>query len=183
VGRLLAPPVGEEGLKVDEARQVVALLQVVPVGMDIGVVVVGPLDLAGAGASDALLKTIEGFDDRFVQPILWAHDLGGVTRTIQSRSLARWAPEGDEDEEDDGLAEAGWSLVSASLEGDLWRIPGIVGGQKGKEYELLRSATDILYGQIDDERARKLWRAIRQVARHRNPTPIEVISAFLPQGL
>ena len=57
-GRLLAPPFGEDGLKTDDAREVVELLFSTPLGMDIGVIVVGPMDEANLKASDVLLKRI-----------------------------------------------------------------------------------------------------------------------------
>ena len=88
IGRLLAPPFGEEGaygLKVDEAREFVALLSTAPLGTAVGVVIAGPMDVASPKSSDVLLKSIEEFNASVVFPLLWAHDLGGVTGTIRSR--------------------------------------------------------------------------------------------------
>jgi len=180
-GRLLESPIGDEGLKVEEARRAVSLLQSVPVGTELGVVVVGPMDQANPKASDVILKTIEEFHADYVRPILWAEDLGGVVPTIRSRCLAKWAPP-TEEEEDETLTQAGWDLVSASIEGALWRLPALISDFKGKELKLLQAVSDVLYMQAGDPVSRHLWESVRRVAQHRNPTPIEVLSAFLPGG-
>ena len=78
IGRLVAPPLGDDGLKVDEAREVVELLMTTPVGDKLGVVIVGPMDEAAAKSCDTLLKTLEEFKGGLIRPILWAHDLSGV---------------------------------------------------------------------------------------------------------
>lgn len=180
VGSLLAPPFGDDGLKVDEARAFVDSLQLPPFE-GIGVSVVGPMDRATPQASDALLKTVEEFG-KYVLPILWAHDLEGVTPTLRSRCLDRWAwvdPDDIEpDEDSDELEAAGRGLVKAALSGELWAIPGYVNDHKGKEHELLNIAAEAIYrdGSIE---ALRLWESVRACAEHRNPTPIEVIAAFL----
>ena len=184
LGRLLAPPFGAEGLKVEEAREFVALLGSVPIGTEKGVVIAGPVDLANYKAADVLLKSIEEFNSRFLQPILWAHDLGGVSPTIQSRCLARWAPPSADVPEDDELVAVGYDLIQASLEGEIWRIPTLIKDflkdHKNGEHDILRSAADALHAQLDEPQHRALWRQLRKAARHRNPTVIEVTVAFLP---
>jgi hypothetical protein len=177
-------PLGEAGLKVDEARLAVKLLATVPVGTEKGVLVVGPIEMANAKAADVMLKSIEEFDERFIQPILWTHDLGGVSPTIKSRCLDRWAPSLDEIPDDDELVAAGYDLIQASQEREYWRLSEIVSRyiktHKGGEYDLLRAAADALYTQLDGDENRQLWQQIRKAASNRNPTAIEITAAFLP---
>lgn len=181
IGELVAPPFGDEGLKVDDAREIVRLLGIPPFE-GIGVVVAGPMELATYKANDALLKSIEEFDAETVRPVLWANELEEVSPTIRSRCLARWAwldPEDEEiDEDRDALEAAGRGLVRAALAGDLWAIPDYVNQHKGDLTDLLGIAAGAI---ADDptERALRLWESIRKVARHRNPRPIEIIAAFL----
>ena len=89
MGRLLGS-FGEEGLKADDSRSIVSLLNETPVGDRKGIVIIGPMDLANPIASDVLLKSLEEFKDDFVQPLLWAIDIGNVVPTIRSRCLAKW---------------------------------------------------------------------------------------------
>ena len=180
LGELMTPPFGDEGLKVEEARAFVEALQLPPFD-GIGCVIAGPMDMATPAASDVLLKSIEEFGD-YVRPILWAHDLDGVTPTIRSRCLARWAwadPDDQEpDEDSDEIEAAGRSLVHAALNKELWAIPGYVTPHKGKEHQLLNIAAGEISRNPTPE-ALQLWESLRKVAEHRNPTPIEIIAAFL----
>jgi len=186
IGRLLLPPVGDTGLKVDEARQVVDVLMSIPVGSDKGVLVIGPMDHSNFKSSDVLLKTIEEFDGRYVQPILWAHDLGGVTETVRSRCLDRWAPEAEAEDENDGLVALGYDLVQCSLEGELARLIQLVQGflkkNSDRGYDLLRSISGALQERLHEESGQKLWARVRLVAMNTNPTAIEIISALLPEA-
>jgi len=183
MGRLLEPPFGDEGLKVDEARRVVHLLSSIPIGSEKGVVVVGPMERANYKAGDVLLKSLEEFDGRYLQPVLWAEDLGGVSETIRSRCLARWSPPTEDIPDDDELVAAGFDLVQATLDNEGWRIPTLVRGylttHKGGEHDLLRASADVLYPQLGETRQRTLWAQLRKAAQHRNPTPIEIMVAFL----
>ena len=183
-GRLLAPPFGDEGLKVDEAREAMSLLFSTPVGTKIGVVVIGPMDQANPKASDVLLKRVEDFEADIVLPILWAHDIGGVSLTIRSRCLAHWAPRTVVSAEDEALKAAGQDAIGAVLNGDFYLIPGAVEKGKGKEIELLGYMTDALYNRPEGDekslkRIRVLWERLRPVTRRRNPTPIEIIAALV----
>ncbi len=178
-GRLVAPPIGDDGLKIAEVRAAVDLLLSTPVGMETGSVVIGPMDrITSAKSSDGLLKLIEEHPD-VVQPILWAFDLGGVSPTIRSRCLDRWCPrvEGFEDEELEGDGRA---LVRASLDGNLWLIPGLVKAHDKKLGDLLGVAAEAIFADWSTE-GMVLWGRVRRVAMHKNPTPIEVVAAFLPE--
>lgn len=192
IGRLLAPPFGDKGLDVEEAREIVHLLSFVPVGTAKGVVVAGPIDSSYAAsdkAQDVLLKRIEEFPT-CVQPILWAHDLGDVRSTIRSRCLERWAGGEASVEMDDEILTAAVELVNASLKGELWSIPGtlaevlkakpVKAGEKKERREalLVQAAIDTL-ADLEHPNRFLLWGRLRAVARNANPTPSEVALAFL----
>jgi hypothetical protein len=189
MGRLLGDPVGDGGLSVKDARQAVLLLQSTPVGSEKGVVVVGPMDrLRSAKANDALLKRIEEFDGRYVQPILWAHDYGGVSETIRSRCLSFWSPLDDEfAEDDDFFVSAGWDLLNVTLGREYWRFSEILDRFKGKkdwEHTLLSYLVEALRQDLvisnEPEPRLDLWRRLRPVTKHRNPTSIEILAALMP---
>jgi hypothetical protein len=145
IGPLMAPPFGDNGLNVGDAREAVQVLMSTPIGDGVGTVIIGPVDedqVSTAGkTTDVLLKIIEEFDGTRVHPLLWAHDLGSVSKTIRSRCQERWAPLLLDQDEDEGLAAAGWRLVEASLTGDYATIPPLVKeftkkrGKKGKPVE------------------------------------------------
>jgi len=174
VGRQLSPPVGANGLKVSDARRVSNLLASAPVGSRIGVVIVGPMDLANYKASDVLLKSVEEFDPKLVCPVLWAEDLGGVRPTIRSRCLARWS--GGQEEEDDIETEV-YDLVQATVSGELHRIWSLLDEFKGQEQGLLGQIARVVSADPTPAHLR-VWEAIRPVARWRNPTRWEVAAAL-----
>lgn len=180
VGRLLAPPFGEDGLKVDQAREAVALIQSVPLGLNLGVVVIGPLDLAAPKSADVLLKVVEEFHE-FVRPMLWAHDLGGVRGTIQSRCLDVWCPATGLEIRDEELEEAARELLNANLNGQFYKVPAVVSKMKGKELELLGEVAEAMTVMLDNPLVLPLWERVRATSMWRNPTPMEVISTFLPE--
>jgi len=183
-GRLLAPPFGDEGLSVDDAREAVELLSAPPVGEEEGFVVIGPLDLAkSVQAQDALLKNIEQFPDH-VRPLLWAHDLGSVSPVIRSRCLDRWCPPTEDDEEDEELISMGYDLVEASLgKGGKHRISAALAKKSSiankHETELLGILADVLSTDLADPRRLALWERLRLVAQWSNPSRIEIASALL----
>lgn len=178
-GRLLAEPFGDNGLKVGEARDAVALLQSVPIGVDVGIVVVGPLDRAAPKSADVLLKVVEEFH-QYVRPILWANDLGGVRGTIRSRCLDVWCPATGYERRDEELEGIARELLNAVLAERYYEVPSLVTKMKGKELELLAEVAEAMTVLLDDPKVFPLWERIRDTARWRNPTPMEVISTFLP---
>lgn len=187
LGRLLHEPFGDEGLKVDEAREFILLMQCPPVGEDLGVVIAGPLDRAAPKSSDVLLKSIEE-PPPYVFPLLWATDLGGVAATIQSRCLPIWCPTTKStlaEPTDEVVEEVARTLVAEVLAGKLWQVPLLVakvkasGKQRSREPELVAEAVEALSGMLDNPKARALWERVRELAAWRNPTQIEVIAAFL----
>ena len=178
-GRLLHPPFGEKGLKVDEAREFVSLMMTPPVGVDQGVVIAGPLDHAAPKSADVLLKAIEEFTD-FVMPILWATDLGGVRGTIRSRCLPVWAPATGLEPGDEELEGTARELLQAVLHERFYQVPLMVQKMKGRERELLAEVSEAMSAMPDVPAVLALWERVRDVSKWRNPTPLEVIAAFLP---
>lgn len=190
LGRLLHEPFGDEGLKVDEAREFVSLLQAAPVGDELGVVIAGPLDHAAPKSTDALLKSVEEPPD-CVYPLLWATDLGGVSLTIQSRCLPVWCPNAppvDGDEQDELVETTARELLQAVLDDKLWLVPTLVGKVKGtpkhrgREAELVAEVVDAMSVMMSKPKVRALWSRVRVLATWPNPTPLEVMAAFLPEG-
>lgn len=179
LGRLVAPPYGDDGLRAAEAREVVSSLLSPPVGEEAGVVVVGPMDLAWPKASDVLLKRIEEFNPKVVTPILWANDLGGVSPTIRSRCLERWAPTLEDAEEDEAVVTAAWELVEAVTLNETYRVSSALFRVKGKEVELLNAIAGVLSTDLDDPVKRALWNRLQPVARWKNPTQMEIAAAIV----
>lgn len=179
-GRLLHEPFGENGLKVAEAREFVSLMLSPPIGIDQGVLIAGPLDRAAPKSADVLLKAIEEFTD-FVMPILWATDLGGVRSTIRSRCLPVWSPATGLEPGDDELESAAREVLQAVLHERFYQIPALVQKMKGKEAELLAEACEAMSAMPDVPAVLTLWESVRAAAQWRNPTPLEVIAAFMPR--
>lgn len=187
LGRLLHEPFGDEGLKVDDAREFVLLMQCPPVGEDSGVVIAGPLDHAAPKSTDVLLKSIEE-PPPYVHPLLWATDLGGVAPTIQSRCLPIWCPVGPNLPGDDELEGTARELLNAVLAGRLDLVPVLVakvkstGKLRSREPELVAEVVEAMTVMMDNPKVLALWERIRELAAWRNPTQIEVVSAFLFEG-
>lgn len=177
LGRLVAEPYGLEGLKVDEAREVVDWLHSMPVGSELGVVLVGPLDDAQARASDALLKSLEEADGQGVVPVLWARDLGSVTSTVRSRCVPVWVAGEDTVALDEEVEACSRALMASFMEGDLWRLD--LTPVKGKEAAVVVSLAEAILPHMDQVAVRAVWERLRLLARYTNPTPYELLSVFL----
>ena len=181
-GRLVAPPLGDAGLKIDEVRAITELMLSTPVGMNTGVVLIGPMDRATPKASDGLLLTIEE-NPGVIEAILWAYDLGEVSPTLRSRCLDRWCPK-TEDLEDDELEGDGRRLVDAALNNRAWEIPALVRKYDAKGNKRLTELLAVVSEALSanwSEQTMGLWERVRSVALHRNPTSIEIIAALLPE--
>lgn len=185
LGVLLHEPFGDEGLKVDDAREFVSLMQCPPVGENAGVVIAGPMDHAPPKSSDVLLKSIET-PPPFVYPLLWATDLGGVAPTIRSRCLPVWSPAVGGTSSDEEVEVVARELVSEVLAGHYWQVPVLVakvkstGKKRGREAELVAEALEALAQMPDNPKALALWARIRELAAWQNPTQVELMAAFLP---
>jgi len=178
VGVLLHEPFGEDGLKVDAARLIVGLLQSAPIGIDLGSLVIGPMDKVPSKSADVLLKTVEEPPD-FARLILWATDLGGVRDTIRSRCLPIWCPATGFEPVDEELEATARELLQASLDGRYFDVPLLVAKMKGKEAELLAEVAEAMTGRAYNSRTLPLWERIREAAKYPRPLPIEVILAFV----
>jgi len=179
-GPLIAPPFGDEGLKTDDAREIVTALYSIPVGVSVGTVVVGPMDSdrANPKACDVLLKRLEEFDDGTVQPFLWAYDLGSVTPTIRSRCLARWAPADVPDDEE--LENLAIDLVDRVLEGRLARIAPMLKKIESKRLPDLIGAIALQLSIVPEDKARMvIWERVRKVSLWKNPTMVELVGALV----
>jgi len=182
-GRLLAPPFGDDRLKKDTAREIIEMLSAVPVGDKVGTIVIGPFDMATPEASDGLLKLLEEFNGRFVRPILWAKDVGGVAPTIRSRCMEEWCP-GDTDASPEApYLVAAKALCESALRRRLAAVVEHLNENKGLEIEMVRAATEVLATEDGwPLHARLLlWEQIRATLReHRgNLSPTAALSAFL----
>lgn len=176
MGRLVEEPIGDEGLKIDDARRVVDLMGMANVGDKVGVVVVGPLDFARQAATDALLKTIEEFDPGYTRPVLWATDAGDVSPTIRSRCREMWCP-GDLDYPEEAMDSAR-RILDAVVDRD--RATVIEAWKDSTDHgEMLKALAKVLSFQMDDPKARELWGRVREVLRHHTPTKYEVLVALL----
>lgn len=182
-GRLLAPPFGDDRLKVDTSREIVEMLSSAPVGDQIGTIVVGPFDDATPEASDGLLKLLEDFDGRYVLPVLWAKDVGDVAPTIRSRCLEQWcpAPAGHSPEEPHLVAAR--QLCEAALRRRTAAVVEHLGENKGLETEIVRAACEVLATEEGWrlEARMKLWERIREVLADSrgNLSQTAMLAAFL----
>lgn len=185
IGRLLAPPFGDEeaGLKVADARAAVDLLYSTPLGDQLGTIVIGPMDGTSVlKSADIFLKSLEEFPEDFVRPILWANDLGGVPPTIRSRCLERWAEVTEVQEGDDEVDSAAWVAVDAALRKDYSTVISstrMMFKKETKALKFLHAVVECLSSRMQEQQCRVLWDRVREIACKRNPLPIEVLAALL----
>jgi hypothetical protein len=91
LGRPFCPPIGVEGLKAEEARELSTLLSDPPRFSGERYILIGPMDQANEFACDALLKVLEEPRTKLIL-VLWAYDVHRVPLTIQSRVTLQWCP-------------------------------------------------------------------------------------------
>jgi hypothetical protein len=157
------PPVGGEGLKVKDSRDLVTLAIEGVVGESQPSVVVGPMNSATPEAADALLKTLEEVGGiQLLRFVLWSENLYGVIQTIQSRCNCIWSP-GSIDNSVDGSVE---EFLDFFMEGKHAEAIGVLSGQSDWG-GFLSSVTDLISMRIhgcsdsDSEKMRDLWFKIR----------------------
>lgn len=197
-GRLLAEPF-ENGLGVDETREVVSLMGSAVLGSQIGVVILGPMDIMrSSAASDVLLKTLEDFNQETVLPVLWAHDAGNVSPTIRSRCTEVWCPYGpspyqDLDEEATKLCRAAlgrdWSTtieVLKNWEKELSERVKQLGPEesRGLRYEerrrLLSACAEVLAGAARRGLGwQRLWLSVRETLKTTTVSKGELLTTLL----
>ena len=175
LGRLLHEPFGEEGLKIAESRELVGLMNNVPVGDEPGVVVAGPLCRAPGFSTDVLLKSIEEFRPEAVRPVLWAFDEAEVSPTIRSRCLRRWCPGLKETDPD--VLDVARRAVEASLAGETALLIEALRDTDARE--VLAAAAEALLDRGMNDASKGLWEAVRKTLWYHNPTATEALAAFL----
>ena len=190
IGRLLCDPIGDGGLKTDDAREAVRTVAGGTFGDAQPTMVIGPLCSATPEAADALLKTLEDLSG-YVTLCLWAECIGGVVPTIRSRTKAVWCPAGDQwiDPVVPFMGEATRAVdfVLGGNVGAALRIVeehGKAGKQAARETLLLRAMTRVLAVKLeegDQEGPLRLWESIRKVLR--NPTPLSCCAAMIEGGV
>lgn len=182
VGRCVAEPFGDDGLKVDQTRDILKLMLDAPLGDEPGVILIGPMDLAEQKSSDVLLKAIEEFDPEVVRPMLWAYDLGSVSSTIKSRCVHRWCPTAPESPANEEAMKQAFDLVDASVQQDRARVLELLKDTKAAEARVvLESCASVLSlnpellvgGRYD------LWQRIRELARYRHVGKTELLATFV----
>jgi len=150
----------------------------VPVGDLMGVIIIGPMDEANPKASDVLLKSIEEFRGDYLQPIMWANDLGGVTMTIRSRCMDRWVNALGVDD-DETLMAGSFKIVDAVGKRDYMTIVDTARAFEKREVQLLGSLAEVLATTIDNPDHRALWERLRKVSLWKNPFMAEIIVALV----
>lgn len=178
-GLPLDDPIGDDGLKTDDVRELVSRLRAPAIGSKRGTLVIGPIDGIPVSAADAMLKTIEEVRDDGTLPILWARDVGGVIPTIVSRCLVKWCPAGADP--DLPYIEAAEKLVRAALTGKWGTVIETMKEHKGSEYEVLAATASVLSTARGDQWI-PLWLSIRDVLCSRHLSKTEAVSALLWRG-
>jgi len=174
LGRILRQPVGDDGLKIADSREIVDLLSSAPAGDGPGSLVIGPMDRANRMVSDALLKSLEEFDDRTVRPVLWAADEGDVSPTIRSRCLQRWCPaSADTPEDDDALGRA---VLDAAARRD---AAALIEATREKEPREVLDSLSRALARVRCDGVWHIWNSAREVLGSREPTMTEVLAALL----
>jgi hypothetical protein len=200
LGRMVAPPQGDDGLRIDAkddaaenlgSRQILTLLKSIPVGGAQGTLVIGPMDdTRSVESMDCLLKTLEE-NECPVLPVLWAEDIGGVQKTIRSRCIERWCPDApaDENADEEASLEAAGKAIEAALTDDPGTLTAVVrslgAGLDRKSVKrrirFLRAVADLLSTDLANGPSRRLWERVRPVTRWRNPVLTEILTAMLPE--
>lgn len=176
-GRLLRPPLGDDGLKIADSRELVELLDSTPIGDVPGVLIVGPLCRASSATTDVLLKTIEEVDPSRVRPIFWAITGADVSATVRSRCLMRWCP--GEEPVDPASRESAKRALAACLDRD---VAEVIESLKAVEPEpFLHALVHAILEHGVDGATDRIWVAARRLLRHREPTALELLAALLPE--
>jgi len=161
LGRLASDPIGDDGLKVDDSREIVRLAGNAGVGDKLPVVMVGPLDRATPEAGDALLKTLEDLAEGPLQIVLWADYLGGVIGTIRSRTLDRWCPP-DERWTSPFVDEHAEALYAAWDKGDAAACLGVIFDRKKDWQALLQGFCEVMVERAPDSpQTARVWPLVR----------------------
>jgi len=188
LGRPISEPIGDEGIKIDDARRIIDLMEMAPVGDQPGVLVFGPIDRAQQSASDVLLKVVEEFHSDGVRPVIWATDLGSVSNTIRSRCLHRWCPYAEHPIDDSAARSAASVIISAVLHGDR---AGVISETKDfldalpdakvAMFDLLAGIAKVLAEQPDELNGPRyeLWMRARKLLSYRHISRLELTARLV----
>ena len=160
-GRILGIYGDEKGMRVKDARELVALLLSPPISDRMGSVV-ARISEATPEAADALLKQLEEPRAEAL-PFLWATDLGDVIPTIRSRCLCIWSP-GVSDisllDQDPSYVE----LLSKASTGSPVAIRELLQKAKGvaEQRQLLDHLLMALYEQKEASHFPSVWVRLRE---------------------
>ena len=182
IGRRVAEPFGDDGLKVDQTREIIKLMRETPLGDQVGALLIGPMDRAEQKSSDVLLKAIEEFDPECVRPVLWAYDLGSVSSTIKSRCIHRWCPDAPPLHQDPERAKLASDLVEASVRGDTAAVLELLSGKKAADAtEILESCVEVLSRHPEALLGARydLWMRVRKLAGYRHVGRTELLATFV----
>ena len=184
VGRNVHPPFGSDGLKIDEAREIIDLLHNYPISDTPAAILIGPLDRALPASSDVLLKALEEFHPQGVRPVLWANDLGAVSSTVRSRCILRWCPDPppSSDEESSSLYGLASDLISASERRDIVSVIELLKADAKLDWvELIEWCAKVL--SLSPEKLvgprSLLWSKLRRLASYKNVGKTEVLAALI----
>ncbi len=160
-GRLIADPIGDEGLKVADSRLIVEMATNAGVGDKQPVVIVGPLDRATPEAADALLKTLEDLAEGPLVILLWADYLGGVIGTIRSRTIDRWCPP-DERWTSPFMDEHAEALFVAWDKGDAAACLGVIYERKKDWQALVQGFCEVVAERDSNSpKTARVWPLVR----------------------
>lgn len=180
-GRMMCPPLGLDGLKVDEARTAVKYLSTRGIGDKRGVLVIGPLDLANEKACDVLLKSVEEIDPLGTFPVMWAHDLEEVPRTLSSRCRCLWVGGVRLSVEQEMAERAGRVMVSVEA-GDINDLLFQVKGEKNLDAlarAICQEVSRRLREGSEEEFLLRVWSRLRRELKHKIQTRIGLTHALL----
>lgn len=167
---------GKDGLKAQEARDLVNLLQSNPLGGPYAIII-GPIDLAADKSCDVLLKTLEE-GTYAVKCVLWANDLGSVRPTVKSRCIPIWS--GGTSLLDPTLLADVRMIYLYAKEGKWASLLSLLDKYDKSDYDVTLYLAEVLYQENLD-----YWDELRELLSHSNVTRIELVhllfSLFIPK--
>lgn len=172
---------GDDGLKVDMAKEVVEVLSSAPIGDGVGAIVIGPVEDASEEAANALLKVLEEYGDgEYVKAFVWANDIGGVINTIRSRCIEEWCPGDGKITAEYPLLPAATVLCEAALRRKTAAVIEHLNEHSGREVLIARASVEVLAHKEEWPLKGRLilWESLRE-ALVEPITVMKIRTAFL----
>lgn len=175
----IVPLAGNGGIRKDDVRELVGVLNSRPMGVGPFGVVVGPLDEMRPEVSDVLLKTLEEPIEHGVEPYLWAWDLGGVSPTVRSRCRGLYV--GGEDLRLQAYDGGARTLLKAWSGRDWTTLVEYLGNAKGDEALLVGAVYEVAARSYcsGDLAYERLLLALRPLFGGAQLTVARVVAAFM----